>query len=166
MKRLITVAGFVLVAACDSSLPTAPTARTPVQQPTGTPPGVVNTSEPGPVPIAGTTIWPGDSIDVMIEDSDPRCFPNWDSIGRCGQFDATVPADGTLVATLTASGPSRASWNPDVFIAASDGRWIYPDFGWPATRVSLPVERGLTYRVVVLSYGPFPDVLQLTVKVQ
>ena len=167
MKRLITVAGLVfLVTACDSGLPTAPTAAANVPQSTGTSPGVVNTSEPGPVPIVGSAISPGSRIEATVEDGDPRCFPNWDSSGRCRQFDVTMTADGTLVATLTGSGPSRGGWNPDVFLAAPDGRWMYPDLQWPANRVSWLAEGGVTYRVVVLSYGPFPDVLQLTVEVQ
>jgi hypothetical protein len=106
--------------------------------------------------MTGTTILPGDAIDVRIEDGDPRCFPRWDATGRCRQFDMTMPASGLLLAFLTVS-PSRGIWDPDVFIVAPDGRW---DSG------ALQVQQGLIYRILVMSYGPFPDAIRLTLELR
>lgn len=166
MNRLIASTSLAfLLAACDSSRsPIGPTLPPAIPQPTSTPPSV-NRAEPGPRPITGTAVAPGTTIDVTIQQTDPACFPNWDSSGRCRQFDVAMPADGTLVATLTYPGPSRGDWNPDVFIAAPDGQWVPPDFGWPDRQVRSPAKQGMTYRVVVLSYGPFPDAVQLMVDV-
>jgi hypothetical protein len=67
---------------------------------------------------------------------------------------------------MTLPVPDRGFWNPDVFIAAPNGDWIEHEFGSPTTSVRMRAQAGLTYVVVVLSYGPFPDVLSLRVEVR
>ena len=162
--KLITVAGLVfLLAACESDSPPPPIVfPSPVTPSTPSLPG----GSGGLAPITGTAIPPGNNVQAVIEDGDPRCFPSWDATGRCRQYDVTTPANGTLVATLTASGSSRGSWNPDVFLVAPDGSWTVADDTWPTKHVSGQIQGGVAYRVVVISYGPFPDVLQVNVEVR
>jgi hypothetical protein len=160
MKRLIAIAAIVLTGGCDSN-PVRPTA-TPAQPPAP----VVNTSESGPVPIAGTPIQHGETVDVTVDLADPSCFMDWDSTARCRQFDFTAPRDGTLVAILFLGTPSRSASNPDVIIVAPDGDWRAPDFGWPQNRAQMLAKEGMSYRVVVLSYGPFPETTRLGVTLE
>jgi hypothetical protein len=165
--KLVTVAGLVfLLAACASDPPTQPTVSPPTANSPTTPPptGGSGSGGSGPEPITGTAILLGNDVQAVVEDGDPRCFVTWDQTGRCRQFDVTTPVDGTLVATLTASGSPRGSLNPDVFLVAPDGSWMSAADGWPTKHVSGQVQGGLTYRVVVISYGPFPDVLQVNVE--
>ena len=160
MKRLIAIAAIVLTSGCDSN-PVRPTA-TPAEPPTP----VVNTTESGPVPIVGTPIQHGQTVDVTVGSTAPTCFLNWDSTARCRQFDFTSPRDGTLVATLFLRAPSRASDNPDVIIVGPDGDWRAPDFGWPENRAQMLAKEGMSYRIVVLSYGPFPETTRLGVRLE
>jgi hypothetical protein len=163
MTRALMAATFaLLLAACDSPMTTAPTTVTPPLPNNPTPPFV--TPGPGPVPGAAPAVAIGESIEVTVEDGDARCYPNWDATGRCRHFAVTVSADGTLVAGVTAAGPNRGIWNPDVFVTTRDGLVFYPDFGWPTNHASGPVVAGFTYLVAVMSYGPFPDVLKLTIE--
>lgn len=162
-KRLLAALGpAFLAAACGSALPTAPTT---VPQPTGassTPPTV---GVGGPSPIPGTSISTDITVQGTVNDRDPACFPNWDASGRCRQHDLTMPADGTLLATVRWT--SRGFYNPEVFLVTPEGHWVYSDDpAWPERQVSLPAKTGLTYRIVVISYGPFPDGFELTARIQ
>jgi hypothetical protein len=56
--------------------------------------------------------------------------------------------------------------NPELFIVAADGTWTWSGEGWPERQTTLPATAGLVYRVVVISYGPFPDAFALLVDVQ
>jgi hypothetical protein len=109
---------------------------------------------------------PGADVVATVAADDERCFPNWDSTGRCRQFELTMPADGTLVATMTLPVPDRGFWNPDVFLVAPNGDWLPHEYGRPTTSVRMAAQGGQTYLVLVMSYGPFPDELQLRVEVR
>jgi hypothetical protein len=165
MKALLIAVSFMLLTGCDSDRPSLPTG------PTTVPAGPVSVPVPagretGPVRINPTPLAPGAKLDVTVRADDPHCFVNWDATGACRQFEVTMPADGTLVATMTLPGPDRGLWNPDVFIAAPNGEWLEHEFGRPTTTVSMPAHAGLSYLIVVMSYGPFPDVLPLSVAVR
>jgi hypothetical protein len=103
----------------------------------------------------------GQSVNGTIDADGPRCFPNWDATARCLQYEVKVPTEGTLVATLTVSGPSRGTYNSEVFLVASDGNWFIHDDVWPEQHVSASVLPGDVFRVVVPSYGPFPDAFEV-----
>lgn len=165
MKLLLTAASLVVLAACDSGRRSFTTGPTTLSPPPVASPGPVG-REPGPIRMNPTPLTPGASVDVTILADDPQCFPNWDSTGRCRQFEVTLPTDGTLVASVTLPVPDRGWWNPEVFIAAPDGDWREPEYGRTANSVSMSARAGLTYLVVVISYGPFPDVSPLSVEVR
>jgi hypothetical protein len=93
------------------------------------------------------------------------CFPNWDSTGRCRQYDLTAAMDGTLVAVLTWPGPSRGIYSPELFLVAPDQSWIWADEIFPNRRGSARISKGETFRLVVLAYGPYPDRYELTADV-
>jgi hypothetical protein len=176
MKRLMAATGLAfLVASCDDRIPVSPSQTPPStgpiifqQAPAVVPPAVVpptgvptGPSTPGPVGPSGTVLVPGQSIEGTVGDKDPVCFPNWDSSGHCRQFDITVRGDGILRALVEWTGPTRGVGNSEVFLVPPDGSWTYAADEWPEKRVSLSVHEGLTYHVVLISYGPFPDFFKL-----
>jgi hypothetical protein len=114
---------------------------------------------------SATTITAGQVVTGIVESDDPVCFPNWDSSGHCRQYELTASIDGTLVATLTWPGASRGLWDPDLFLVTPDQSWIWAGELRPGKRGSIPVSRGASYRLVILSYGPFPDRFELAVDV-
>ena len=145
----------LLAVACDSPDQTGSIAQTgsPVAPGSSQPPPV-NARGNGPTPIPGTTIAPGAIVEgETIDGRDPACFYNWDASGHCKQYNITAPEDGMLLATLTWTGPSRGLYDPDVFLVAADGAWVYTTDEWPEKHVSLPVKSGQIYRIVVLCYG-------------
>jgi hypothetical protein len=151
INRLIPALGFVLLAAaCEWGPMTTPTTVSPV---TGTP--IASPADPSnPAPIPGTSVSAGTLVEGTIDDGDPVCFPSWDSSGHCRQFDLTARADGKVLATLTWAGPSRGLlYDPDLFLVAPDGTRAYSQDAWPEKHVDLPARSGLTYRIVVISYG-------------
>jgi hypothetical protein len=173
VKRLFAgLCSLLMASACDRTtavLPTAPT--TTVNPPPATPTGN------GPTPIPATTIaadggWTcGDGEgDLCVEGSssgdDPTCFHAWDASGHCKQYNLVAAADGALLTTMRWAGPSRALYDPDVFLVAPDGGWTYASDAWPEKHVRLPVKSGNTYRIVVLSYGPALQAFALNLKVQ
>jgi hypothetical protein len=99
-----------------------------------------------------------------IEATDPVCFPNWDSSGRCRQYELTASINGTLVVTLTWPPPSRGIYDPELFLIAPDQSWIYADNVPPSRRGTIRIARGGKYRIVVLAYGEFPDRFELAVE--
>ena len=164
-KRSMMVLGPVLLAvACNSALPIAPTT---VQPPATLPAGTASTPPNGPAVIVGTRVSAGTPVEGTIDERDPACFYNWDATGLCRQFDVTAAADGRLVATLTWPGPSRGLlYDPDVFLVAPNGLWVYSQDQWPEKHATLPATSGLTYRIVVMSYGqaPLPFVLSVDLR--
>jgi hypothetical protein len=84
---------------------------------------------------------------------DPVCYPNWDSSGRCQQFDLTAPADGTLHVTLTWEGPSRGVYDPELFVRTASGAWVYSEDMWPERHARFPMTAGASCRIVVIGYG-------------
>ena len=161
MKRLVAVLSFVLAsAACDSPTPTAPASSPSSPNPTFPVRGA------GPSRIAATTIAIGDRIHGVVEAADPGCFPAWDATGRCRAYEVVAPMEGTLVANLTDTGPTRGIYDPEVFLVAPDGAWTFSTEGWPDRQVSFAARSGLSYLVVVISYGPFPDAFTLKVEMQ
>lgn len=163
MKRLMPALGAMLLTlACESNLPTAPTAPAAVP-----PPWVaVAPTGSGPTPIPGTDAVVGRAFEGIVGDGDPFCFPNWDASARCRQFNLTPTADGTLVATLKWPGPYGQLIDPDVFLVAPDGVWRYAPYGEPEKSVTLPVKGGLSYRIVVMSYIPTPQAFSLVTQLQ
>ena len=154
--------GVLLAAACDSGLsglptPVPPNAGTPIQGVPVTPPGG------GPTPITGTSLRTGMPVEGTIGAGDPPCFYNWDATGLCRQFDLTALADGKLVATLGWTGPSRGLYDPDIFLVDPSGAWVVSQGGWPEKQASLVAKSGLTYRIVVMSYGPSAQAFVLRV---
>jgi len=71
-----------------------------------------------------------------------------------------------IVATLTWTGPSRGQYDPEVFLAAPDGNWDLAPTAWPEKHVTIGVRGGVTYRVVVMSYGDAELKFGLRVDVQ
>jgi hypothetical protein len=170
-RLLVVLTAVVIATACDSrpslTFPTATSGPVP-PAPTPTPPPTpgINYQEKGPIPTSATTIAAGQVVAGAIESADPVCFPNWDSTGHCQQYEVTAPLDGSLVAILTwPPGPSRGIYSPELFLVAPDQSWIWADEIFPNRRGSAHVSKGDTYRLVVLSYGPFPDRYELTADV-
>src|SRR5262245_44481880 len=175
MKRLNVAGGLVVLAVgCGSGAPTAPspfpgntTASPPasgsVPPPTYVPPTI---SSPGPTLIPGRPIQAGTTVEVIVESSNATCFQNWDASGRCSQYDFTAPADGTLRAVLQVPGLSRGVYNPELFLVTAGGAWEYVGSHWPELEGSLAVKGGMLYRIVIISYGPFPDTLTLSVELR
>jgi hypothetical protein len=161
MNRLIPALSVVLlVAGCESTPTEPPPAREPVV--------TVPPQPPGPNVVPGTSIASGDTIREVIVADDPACHPSWDASGRCRQFDLTASQDGMLVATLKLTAPhkSEPDYDAEVFLVAPDWTTVYSQDAWPERHASLPAKSGLTYRIVVISYGPFPEAFELTVTVQ
>ena len=95
------------------------------------------------------------------------CFYNWDATGHCRQFDFVSTSDGEIVATLTWTGPSRGKlFDPTLFLAAPDGYLDSDQDAWPEKHVTIGVRSGVTYRVVVMSYGEAEFTFGLRVDVQ
>ena len=163
-RRWVAVSvAIALGAACDSRAPLIfPSAQPPTQGEAPIPLRFFN----GPRLLPAVGIAVGQSVSGAIESADAACFPNWDATGRCRQYEVRVAVDGTLVATLTGSGPSRGMYNTELFLAAADGAWESAETTWPQRRVSMPARRGDAYRVVVLSYGPFPDAFEVRADAQ
>jgi hypothetical protein len=162
-KRLIAALGSIfLVAGCDSALPMAPT--TVPQNPAASP-GVVGGGV-GPELIEGTTLSAGTTAEGTIVAGAPGCYPNWDASGRCAQFDLTPTTDGTLLVRVKWTGPARGSFEPDLFLVTAEGFWVWAGAGWPDKQGTLLVKSGLTYHLVVISYGPFPDTFAVSADVQ
>jgi hypothetical protein len=165
MKALLVAASALYLAACDfgsSRLLTGPTAlpRPPVEAP------VAGPRTDGPTRVNPTPLAPGSTVDVTVLQDDPRCFYNWDATGACRQFEVTMPADGDLVAEVMLPLPDRGFWNPEVFLVDPYGNWNDPEH-YPTTNlVRMRGEAGLTYLVVLISYGPYPDRLRLNVEVR
>ena len=151
-RRSLTMGAFLLLLACDS--------RGPVTPPVPTTPSPVSTPAPspgdagGPGAISGTEVRVGTAVIGTIDGRDPVCYPNWDSSGRCRQFDLTAPADGTLHVTLTWEGPSRGIYDPELFVRTASGSWMYSDDIWPERHARILVTAGASYRIVVIAYGP------------
>jgi len=156
MKRLMAVIAFVsLSTGCGSGSPTAaaPIPSVPAQSlPAG-----------GPALVKAIDIVNGQRIEASVQGDDPDCFPNWDASGRCRTFSLTAPSDGTLAVTLTVARPSRGMYDPELFLVAPDGSWLYAGEGWPERHLEGPAKSGLKYHIVVICYGPFPDAFVLTV---
>jgi hypothetical protein len=151
-----------LAAACDSTYQTGSPIAPGVSQPSP-----IGTPGTGPTPIPGTSIAPGAVIEgATIDRRDPECFYNWDASGRCKQYNLTAPEDGLILATLRWPGPSRGLYDPDVFIVAPDGAWVYAADPWPEKHASLPVKSGQTYSIVVLCYGESSQTFALVVDLQ
>lgn len=166
-SRVLIVCGSLLLAAgCDSSRPFAPTAIVP-PPPTAVP-APTPTGAAGPFgPASNPEIAAGALIEGTVTRADPVCFPDWDSTGHCRQFDFVAASDGAIVATLTWTGPSRGLlYDPDVFLAAPDGPWEFAQDAWPEKHVTIRARSGVTYRVVVMSYGESELSFGLRVDVQ
>jgi hypothetical protein len=164
MTRLVPAFGVVLVTvACDSNLPTAPTAPASVPQPPG---AGVRYDSSGPMPIPGTDAVAGRLSEGTIGEGDPACFYNWDASARCRQFNFTPQADGRLVAILKWPEPYGPLTDPDVFLVAPDGAWVISGYGPAEKRVAIPVKSSLTYRIVVMSYVQSPQAFSLLAELQ
>jgi hypothetical protein len=164
-SRVLIVCGSLMLAAgCDSPRTFAPTVIVPPPPPTAVP---APTGAAGPLgPASNPAIAAGTLIEGTVTKADPVCFPNWDSSGHCRQYDFVAASDGVIVATLTWTGPSRGLYDPDVFLAAPDGSWDVAQAGWPEKHVTIAVRSGVTYRVVVMSYGESEFTFGLRVDVQ
>ena len=114
------------------------------------------------MPTSATTIGAGETAAGVIEFTDPVCFPNWDSTGHCREYQLTAAIDGTLEATLIWEGLDRGFYNPDLFLVAPDESWIWANELFRKKQGTARISAGETHRLVVLSYGPFPDRFELT----
>jgi hypothetical protein len=165
MNRFLAISLVSLTLGCDAKhtliLPTAPS-QTPAA--VGAP-GFLGPVPGGPfyTPTA-TAVSDGSVVASAVEATDPVCFPNWDSNGRCRQYELTASINGTLVVTLTWPPPSRGVYDPELFLIAPNESWIYADDAPPNRRGTLPIARGGKYRIVVIAYGEFPDRFELAVK--
>ena len=162
-RVLIMCGSLMLATACDSPRPFAPTVIVPPQS-TAVP---APTGAAGPFgPSSNPAIAAGTLIEGTVTGADLVCFPNWDASGHCRQFDFVAASDGVIVATLTWTGPSRGQYDPEVFLAAPDGNWDLAPTAWPEKHVTIGVRGGVTYRVVVMSYGDAELKFGLRVDVQ
>jgi hypothetical protein len=107
--------------------------------------------------IPGVPIFGGMRTEVRVEGSDTTCFPNWDSRGHCRAFDFVAPQSGRLTITLELPSPSRGLADPEVILIAPNGAWDFTSDAWPLRHVAMDAQSDKTYRIVVISYGPFPD---------
>lgn len=146
-RRSLTTLALLFLIGCDSRGPVAPSAPSPVS-PSPPSPGR------GPDAISGIEVKVGTVVSGTIDSRDPVCYPNWDSSGRCQQFDLTVPADGTLNVTLTWEGPSRDVYDPELFVRTPNGSWVYSQGLWPAKHARVLTAAGAPCRIVVIAYGP------------
>ena len=165
-RRHAALVPILLLAACAPATPTssspfraAPSSSTPVVPPTTT----VPSPDRGPTLLPGTPISGGVRTEVTVEGTDTGCFRDWDASGHCRQFNFVAPADGTMRVTLELPSRSRGLYDPEAFLVTPDRTWDVTFDPWPVRHVSMPVKSGLTYHVVVMSYGPFPDTVFLTV---
>jgi hypothetical protein len=168
-SRVLIVCGSLMLAAgCDLPRPFAPTVNAPPLPPTAVPPPPLPpTGAAGPFgPASNPVIAAGVLIQGTVTGDDSVCFPNWDATGHCRQFDFVSAADGVIAATLTWTGPSRGQYDPDVFLAAPDGYWDFAPAAWPEKHVTIRARSGVTYRVVVMSYGESELSFGLRVDVQ
>ena len=166
MNRFLAISLVSLTVGCDARptliLPTAPS-QTPA--PTGVPGFFAPVPGTGPFYSATVTaVSDGSVVAGAVEATDPVCFPNWDSKGRCRQYELTASINGTLVVTLAWPPPSRGAYDPELFLVAPDESWIYAFDDPPNRRGTLPITRGGKYRIVVIAYGEFPDPFELAVK--
>ena len=157
----ILLGALVLAAACDSHGPTAPTAEMP-----RTPAGPTSGSSGPSGPTSNPAIAPNTLVEGTVDGSYLECFPDWDATGHCRQYNFVANVDGIVVATLTWVGPSRGLYDPDVFLVGPDGAWEYAADAWPEKHVGIRVRNGLTYRVVVMSYGATELSFGLVVRVE
>jgi len=167
-SRVLIVCGSLMLAAgCDSPRPFAPTVIAPPlpPPPTAVPPP---TGAAGPFgPASNPVIAAGVLIQGTVTGDDSVCFPNWDATGHCRQFDFVSAADGVIAATLTWTGPAcNPLYDPDVFLAAPDGPWDFAHDACPEKHVTIRARSGVTYRVVVMSYGESELSFGLRVDVQ
>src|SRR5262245_11968502 len=156
--RLLTC--VLLAAACDSrpalvfpsavSQPSEPSAVSPVR-PMGQ----------GPLLISPQTIALGEDIRGAVQSADPTCFPNWDASGRCQQFEVTMTGPGTLTVRLHGTGLSRGMYNTEMFVVSPNEGWMCAGNSWPDQSISVTAQNREKFRLVVLSYGPFPDEFQI-----
>ena len=155
---VVAAAAFAMTA-CDSRVPLSfPSGPTPAQTgAVGPPQPVLN----GPRLLPAVAIALGQTVTEAIESSDARCFPAWDATGRCRQYEVTVAADSTLIATLVGSSPSRGEYNTELFLVTAEGDWRDATHTWPERQVSMPAKSGQSFRLLVLSYGPFPDAFEI-----
>ena len=97
-----------------------------------------------------------------------RCaFETGTQAATADRFDVTASADGKLLVTFRWIGSPRGLYDPDVFLVAPDGAW--GGTGIRAGRrkyVTLPARRSLTYRIVVMAYGPSEQPFQLIAVVE
>jgi hypothetical protein len=169
MKRHHAVwVSMVLLAACGCATPTSPSAFRTSATNIPSPPPTTTVPSPG----QGLTLLPGPLLaagartEVRVEGTDSICFPNWDSGGHCRQFTFVAPTDGTLGVTLELPSRSRGMYDPEAFLVTPQGDWDFTSDPWPVRHVSSAAKGGLTYGIVVMSYGPFPDTVYLTVNVR
>jgi hypothetical protein len=158
--RYLAAVLVAALAACESRTPTAPSA---IPMPSAVPPGQPTGS--GPAPIASTPVVAGSRVQGTVDASDPVCFPNWDSSGRCRQFDFTASGDVTLRATLKWQGPSRGVYDPELFLISPNGAWVYSEDPWPERHVSFRGSAGQIYRILVIGYQP-PLAFEILIEVE
>ena len=161
-RRLIATLGWVLlVSACGSTSPTAPAA---IQQNNRTSSGGPGGAA-GPAALPATSISAGSVVEGTVDGRDPDCFPAWDASGHCRQYAFTAPSDGTLVALLKFSA-SSARFDPDLFLVAPGGEWVYAPDKSADRQTTLPVKAGLIYHIVVFGYGTVEQTFTLSVDLQ
>ena len=176
-RRVVLAAVLaVLVAGCDGrersfrylSAPFAPTSvgappapNPPSPAPRGpTPPG-----GPSYTPGVGTTaVASGETVDSIVVEADPACFPDWDASARCKVFEITPEIDGTLTAAVRLSWPP-AYENLDLFLIDLGRAYVTADAGRNAKSASIPVTAGSTYGIAVMVYEALPAAFQLSVEV-
>jgi len=151
-RRSLTTLVLLFLSACDSRGPVAPTVPTTPSPVSPSPPSPARPG--GPDAISGMEVKVGTVVSGTIDGRDPVCYPNWDSSGRCRQFDLTAPADGTLHVTLTWEGPSRGIYDPELFLGTVNGSWMYSEDLWPERHARILMTAGAAYRIVVIAYGP------------
>jgi hypothetical protein len=158
---LPTLGWVVLLSACGSEPPISPTG---IQQNSSTGSGGPGGAA-GPAVLPATSISAGSVVESTVDGRDPDCFPAWDASGHCRQYAFTAPSDGTLVAHLTFSG-SPGRFDPDLFLVAPDGEWVYAPDKSADRLATLHVKAGLTYHIVVFGYGTLEQTFTLSVDLQ
>ena len=141
----------LLLVACDHRTTDSPLAPTVLPPVSNVPPG--RPAAPSLFSGQGRALTVGDTVTGMVQESDPKCFPNWDSSSPCQRFTVTPEHAGILTVRAEWLGGATGSFG-DLFVVDREGIWVVSDQDTPGEEVRLRVLEGQRYDVLVMSYPP------------
>jgi hypothetical protein len=131
--------------------PPLPNPPSPSGPPEGRPIPIPGGGGPTYVPGSGTTIISDATVRSAVSSTDPACYPDWDSSGRCRVFEITAAIDGRLTASVRLIAPSVHDVM-DLFLVDLDRAYVVSYSGLAAEEASLPVTAGSSYGIAVMAY--------------